>query len=146
MDTLRTIMQKVDALSHEVALFKPQKKALTSLLASISDKYDTLHDELAILKLENKALTTGVNSINERPHSLPTQHIKQLTIDDINRVVNEKIASIKRVKSITESDIADIVDDKISNIKRQNTLTSDDVIFDIKNVVNIDYINKLYGK
>ena len=96
MDTLRSIMQKVDALTNEVAL----------------------------LKIQNKELKLAVKSINDRPVLIP----------------------IKQQKHITADDVAAIVSNKISNIKRQNTLTSDDVIFNIKKVVNLDYVNNLYRK
>ena len=96
MDTLRSIMQKVDALTNAVAL----------------------------LRAENKALASELKSIKDKPVVLPTKQIKQITISDVNAMVT----------------------DEIGKIKQPNTLTSDDVIFNIKKVVNIDYVNNLYRK
>ena len=38
MDTLRSIMQKVDALTNEVALLRVENKALSSAVKLINDK------------------------------------------------------------------------------------------------------------
>ena len=96
MDTLRSIMQKVDALTNEVTL----------------------------LKTQNKELKLAVKSIGDKPVLMP----------------------IKQQKHITESDIAVIVDNKINDIRQPKQLTSNDIILNIKNVVNLDYVNNLYRK
>mgnify|MGYP003643146330 CR=1 FL=1 len=118
MDTLRSIMKKVDALTNE----------------------------LATVKAQNRELSKAVKLIKEKALVLPTKQVKQLKITDVDKFVSEKIASIKQQKHITANDVAVIVDDKISKIKPLNTLTSNDVILNIKNVVNLDYVNNLYRK
>tara|TARA_R110000851_G_scaffold85591_1_gene186085 strand:- start:455 stop:811 length:357 start_codon:yes stop_codon:yes gene_type:complete len=115
-------------------------------LRSIMEKVEALTNEVALLRAKNKALATEVKAINDKPVAVPIKAIRQLSELDVDELVAKKMASIEPKKHITADDVAVIVGDKISNIKRQDTLTSDDVILDIKNVVNLDYINKLYGK
>ena len=140
MNTLRAIMKKVDALTNEVALLKIQNKELKLAVKSINDR-----PILTPIK-QQKHITADDVAIIVSDKINNIKQIKQVSKLDIDELVAKKIASIKPKKCITAGEVAAIVDNKISKIKQPNTLTSDDVIFNIKKVVNLDYVNNLYRK
>ena len=77
MNTLRAIMQKVDALTNEVAL----------------------------LRAQNKDLKMAVKSIDDMPVLIPIKQPNTLTPDDIAAIVENKIGNIKRQKTLTSDDV-----------------------------------------